>query len=115
MSCEPLSKLLVSPLITPIVVPYIIPYITPFKEFRLWFMWVGLAYTQPYLGHGSRRAELRGADAAGNTALHVAVQKSFKHQKEIVQCPGHISDSYFLLGKCSVPPISSQVFLIPVF
>ena len=25
--CDPLSKLLVSPLITPIVVPYIIPYI----------------------------------------------------------------------------------------
>ena len=37
--CEPLSKLLVSPLITPIVVPYIIPYITPFKEFRQWLMW----------------------------------------------------------------------------
>ena len=34
VSCEPLSKLLVSPLITLIVVPYIIPYITPFKEFR---------------------------------------------------------------------------------
>ena len=33
--CEPLSKLLVSPLISPIVLPYIIPHITPFKEFRL--------------------------------------------------------------------------------
>ena len=38
VTCDPLSKLLVSPLITPIVVPYIIPYITPFKEFRLWLM-----------------------------------------------------------------------------
>eukprot|EP00439_Symbiodinium_sp_Y106_P084513 s472_g25.t3 len=30
-------------------------------------------------------ALVESADAAGNTALHVAVQKSFKHQKEIVQ------------------------------
>ena len=28
-SCEPLSKLLVSPLMTPIVLPYIIPYVYP--------------------------------------------------------------------------------------
>ena len=33
--CEPLSKLLVSPLMTPTIVPYMIPYITPFEEFRL--------------------------------------------------------------------------------
>ena len=30
-TCEPLSKLLVSPLITPIVVPYIIPYVSPLQ------------------------------------------------------------------------------------
>ena len=29
LRCEPLSKLLVSPLITPITVPYIIPHISP--------------------------------------------------------------------------------------